>query len=518
MDKGFIIKNLKELSSDFLSLVKENEKENLDKYIFKIEQEVYPLLNIEKPKIMLCGIYNAGKSTLINALCREEIASVADRPETAIINEYDKGDYILIDSPGIDAPIEHEKITKDNISKCHVIFFVISNKGSFESKKNYEEMYQIIKTGKPVTIVINDKLGLDENENEIRNIKNKIIYNLQKVSNDAKLSEKYDIVVVNAKRALKGVIEDKKVLYKKSNLELLENKIQRILQKNNALTMLNTPIYNLINILNEFEEHQVLRQNNFSGEDYKLKIKSINLKRKNLINTMNLEISNIVYGYEQNLINACIEKKQNLIQIINSEMENRINELYKAKVGTLNSYAKKDFSDLNINLENINSQDMDYSEENININSEKYDYKDDYKFENKFHTSKIHNFSPKIESENLIEYLIKKIFEKGKREEEEYKRELEKIESENEQKQKIAIENLRIRQEIRSDVQNKLEIYKNRKINEMISIVGKKFDNLILIINENINKNNAEYNKIKNTLNEIQILKLKLDEIKGYIY
>ena len=77
----------------------------------KLEDGVFSLLNGDKPKVMVYGIYNSGKSTLINALCKEEVAEMADRPMTDQITEYDKGDYYLVDSPGVDAPIQHEIVT-----------------------------------------------------------------------------------------------------------------------------------------------------------------------------------------------------------------------------------------------------------------------------------------------------------------------------------------------------------------------------------------------------------------------
>lgn len=81
----------------------------------KIDENVLKLLTVEKPKVMVYGIYNSGKSTLINALCKEEVAEMADRPMTDQITEYDRGDYVLVDSPGVDAPIQHELVTEEHI-------------------------------------------------------------------------------------------------------------------------------------------------------------------------------------------------------------------------------------------------------------------------------------------------------------------------------------------------------------------------------------------------------------------
>ena len=48
-----------------------------------------------------------------------------------------------------------------------------------------------------------------EHEQELRIIQYKIIQNLIKESNDNKIAEKYEVVVLNAKKALTGVLKEK---------------------------------------------------------------------------------------------------------------------------------------------------------------------------------------------------------------------------------------------------------------------------------------------------------------------
>ena len=48
---------------------------------------------------MLFGAYNAGKSTLINALLGEERAVVGDIPTTDAVHRYDWDGHIMLDTP-----------------------------------------------------------------------------------------------------------------------------------------------------------------------------------------------------------------------------------------------------------------------------------------------------------------------------------------------------------------------------------------------------------------------------------
>ena len=48
----------------------------------QVNKKVLGLLQEQKPKVLVYGIYNAGKSTLVNVLCGKEVAEVGDRPTT----------------------------------------------------------------------------------------------------------------------------------------------------------------------------------------------------------------------------------------------------------------------------------------------------------------------------------------------------------------------------------------------------------------------------------------------------
>ena len=76
-------------------------------------------------QIMLYGAYNAGKSSLINLLMAENVAPVDDIPKTDSVNEYSWQGYRLIDTPGVNAPIKHEKITDNQLkkNKCNLVCY-----------------------------------------------------------------------------------------------------------------------------------------------------------------------------------------------------------------------------------------------------------------------------------------------------------------------------------------------------------------------------------------------------------
>ena len=96
---------------------------------------------------MLYGIYNAGKSTLLNALLGQNKADVSDRPETSAITEYAWQSYRIFDTPGVDAPIEHQQITEQHLQHVEVVLFVMSTNGAFDESDIYRRLAAVLKNG-----------------------------------------------------------------------------------------------------------------------------------------------------------------------------------------------------------------------------------------------------------------------------------------------------------------------------------------------------------------------------------
>ena len=61
-----------------------------------------------QPEIMVYGIYNAGKSSIINELIGRDEAEVNDKPTTDRVQYFTFNGYCIADTPGVGAPIEHE--------------------------------------------------------------------------------------------------------------------------------------------------------------------------------------------------------------------------------------------------------------------------------------------------------------------------------------------------------------------------------------------------------------------------
>lgn len=209
-----IAQSVKEAASGLL------DDNRLDAMVANVQDKCRSL----KPGVMLYGFYNAGKSTLLNTLLGREIAKVSDIPETKVITEYDYCGYRLFDTPGIDAPIEHEHLSREHLAKVEVVIFVVSASASFEEQTSYDELVSLAQS-KKLLVVLNAKEDYDDNT-RIK-ICETVSARLQKLLPDTFMQ--IPLIFLNAASALRGRLEGKNILLKESNLWQLEEKIAEVM-------------------------------------------------------------------------------------------------------------------------------------------------------------------------------------------------------------------------------------------------------------------------------------------------
>lgn len=270
-----------------------------------INECITNLIDCEKPRLTVCGVYSAGKSTIVNVLCRKEVAEMGAQPKTDKVTEYknENKDYILVDSPGVDAPIEHEKITDDFIKKSNVIMFVISTK-NVESEANYRKINEWMKYEKPLLIVLNDKSGgVDLDSKEINIVREKIEENLRNFGYDR--NKKYDVIAINAKMAYNALLindeKKKNIFLEKSNILQLESLID--LKMKDGFSLFLAPIGELQRILDEIElELSAVETEN-------------NSQLFNQLNIIEQERIRMNESIKRQVKKACAEGKEQLINV-----------------------------------------------------------------------------------------------------------------------------------------------------------------------------------------------------------
>lgn len=280
-----------------------------------------------EPEIMVYGIYNAGKSSILNELIGEDKAQTNDVPTTDKVTYYSWQGYKIADTPGIMAPIEHENVTQEHLKKADVVLFVMSTTGSNERIENYQRMKEIAEAGKKIIIVLNDKNGdLGINDDVIQNIKRQVAINMQKVGIED-VDKKYCIVTVNAMAANDGRNENDSVMLAASGIDELKNIILTELKATTSFEILRGGIRQIENILENFihklesnENSELLKQMNQVLQTFNKQ--KISMRRQ--INTY-IDTQGEMLG-------------DNLPQLIwsNRNDQNKIDEVIKQEINRLN--------------------------------------------------------------------------------------------------------------------------------------------------------------------------------------
>lgn len=209
-----------------------------------------------KPTVMVYGIYNSGKSTLLNAFLGRELAPVANRPETDRVTPYEWEGFEILDAPGIDAPQEHEAVTREQLEKTDTVVFVMDSSSTFEEKTIYDEIVGIVARNKRLMIVVNNKSGLSTTDGRRFGIDDKILENLRAALAQRGLDPDREgatppIRMVDAKTALRGRMENKPALVEASGLVDLERDLKIELGKAGFHDVVNTVGERLLDALKD---------------------------------------------------------------------------------------------------------------------------------------------------------------------------------------------------------------------------------------------------------------------------
>jgi hypothetical protein len=140
----------------------------------------------------------------------------------------------LLDTPGIDAPREHEAVSRKQLERSEIVLFVLSNNGVFDEHSIYDEIIDIAMIGKAVMLIVNNKAGHRESDPEYREIHDQIQRNLERVGQmrgNVEIANRIPLRLINARSALNGRLTGKEALVKASGLPPLERAIETLLRQ-----------------------------------------------------------------------------------------------------------------------------------------------------------------------------------------------------------------------------------------------------------------------------------------------
>jgi len=368
------LENIQQLSSECIQLFNESKEivPYKQDYPTLICERIGSLLETEKPRLMVCGVYSAGKSTIVNVLCRKDVAEVGAQPKTDRVTSYDEcKDYILVDSPGVDAPIEHEQITDDFVKKSSALMFVISTKNA-ESEANYRKISEWMKYEKPLIVVLNDKTGNpDLNNSEVEKVRLKVAENFRRIG--LKKSDSYEVIVVNAQMAWKALQSQnelaKNKLFNASNIQQLETILNRNMKNGYAIFL--APIEELRRVLDDMETELIAISTNNDAKELQAQLAMIEREGVRISESIKRQIRAACDNGKANLIQACMtanskEEIDQAVANVSSQIANTIDEDYQSQIGRLANVVNSSMDSYGIHMSsngmiNIKGTDVDFN-------------------------------------------------------------------------------------------------------------------------------------------------------------
>jgi hypothetical protein len=338
-------------------------------------KKVIAALENSKPQIVIYGKYNSGKSSLINALVSEdgqEIAPVADRPLTDKITSYAYENIELIDTPGIHAPIEHEKIAKTTLANAHLLIFLVSTLGSFDELDIINEIKSVINMGKPIFIILNDKNGYLSKESnnalpeELILIQKKLADNIgpEKKANQVHYLTVNVLTGLNAKKQkAKKELKAYQLLWQRSGLDSLEKLLNRTLLTFGDRNFLE-PAINELNAIIE-ATLAIHEKQNPSGALQILNRE--NRTREQLVQACRQDgvhrIKALRFQLEKAIDLSISQNEQNIEKISKPYM----NEIENQLTACLKQYLPQIYGKINLNLEMANQMISNHIQQDLQL-------------------------------------------------------------------------------------------------------------------------------------------------------
>lgn len=186
-------------------------------------------------RLTLCGTYNSGKSTLVNAILGEQKALTGDSPVTKKAHDYIWRGYNIVDLPGYDAQEVDSEIARKEVSNADAVLYVISSQSGLDHQGTWKDLESLSANRVPFLVIVNDKQPAQDDEQE-RARRETIQRNyFAKATERLNQETTNTIHWVRANRAEKGRLENKPELVRRSGIEQLEADILRNLGGHNGV-------------------------------------------------------------------------------------------------------------------------------------------------------------------------------------------------------------------------------------------------------------------------------------------
>ncbi|MDW8265696.1 MAG: GTPase domain-containing protein [Gemmataceae bacterium] len=130
--------------------------ERINAFLAEHGRPTVSVIRADKLRIAFMGQYNAGKSTLVNALLGVDKAAMGDAPTTREVHTYEYRDFHILDLPGLGARAAEAEKAERGLSEAHAILYVVSSQTGLDYDTFWDDLRRL-NQGYHWLLVINDK-------------------------------------------------------------------------------------------------------------------------------------------------------------------------------------------------------------------------------------------------------------------------------------------------------------------------------------------------------------------------
>lgn len=229
-------------------------------------------LDNKQPRIMFYGLYSAGKSATINALIGEDVAQEGRNPTTDRVARYSWGGFDLDDTPGVDAPPEHEQVTRQQLEQSDLVLFVVSASAALDDQHTYSNILHLISQQRKVMLVVNWRRDTPTTEQQIA-VNDSLRQQLQQQAlaiglSDREVLAQVPIHWINAKMGLQAKQQNKALLLIQSGLPEFERALQSFISETNQHQLERRLAADLVRLAKEAQQSLKLRMDALGSSGY----------------------------------------------------------------------------------------------------------------------------------------------------------------------------------------------------------------------------------------------------------